>query len=126
MNRITQKIQALKQQQRKVLATYIVNGDPTPEITLAAMHALVDAGVDILEIGVPFSDPMAEGPVIQRAHERALAHNTSLRDTLAQVKKFRESDQETRWCLWVTPTQWSVWVMPNLPVAQPRRGLMAY
>lgn len=95
MNRITQKIQALKQQQRKVLATYIVNGDPTPEITLAAMHALVDAGVDILEIGVPFSDPMAEGPVIQRAHERALAHNTSLRDTLAQVKKFRESDQET-------------------------------
>lgn len=95
MNRITQKIQALKQQQRKVLATYIVNGDPAPEITLAAMHALVDAGVDILEIGVPFSDPMAEGPVIQRAHERALAHNTSLRDTLAQVKKFRESDQET-------------------------------
>lgn len=95
MSRITQKIQTLKQQQRKALVSYIVNGDPTPEVTLAAMHTLVDAGVDILEIGVPFSDPMAEGPVIQRAHERALAHGTSLRDTLALVKTFRENDRDT-------------------------------
>lgn len=95
MNRITQTIQALKQQNRKALITYIVNGDPAPEITLAAMHALVGAGADILEIGVPFSDPMAEGPVIQRGHERALAHGTSLRNTLALVKAFREADSAT-------------------------------
>ncbi len=95
MNRITETIQALKQQKRKALITYIVNGDPTPEITLAAMHALVSAGTDILEIGVPFSDPMAEGPVIQRGHERALAHGTSLRSTLALVKAFRETDKAT-------------------------------
>lgn len=95
MNRIEQKFQTLKQEQRKALATYIVNGDPTPEITLAAMHALVRAGADILEIGVPFSDPMAEGPVIQKSHERALVHGTSLRGTLALVKAFREVDQQT-------------------------------
>ena len=95
MNRITQKIQALKQQERKALITYIVNGDPTPEITLAAMHTLVSAGADILEIGVPFSDPMAEGPVIQRGHERALAHGTSLRSTLGLIKAFRENDKHT-------------------------------
>lgn len=95
MNRIAQTIQALKQQGRKALATYIVNGDPAPDITLAAMHTLVEAGADILEIGVPFSDPMAEGPVIQRGHERALAHGTSLRGTLALVKTFRETNQKT-------------------------------
>jgi tryptophan synthase alpha chain len=95
MNRITQKIQALKQQERKALITYIVNGDPAPEVTLAAMHTLVEAGADILEIGVPFSDPMAEGPVIQRGHERALAHGTSLRGTLALIKAFRETNQDT-------------------------------
>jgi tryptophan synthase alpha chain len=95
MNRIAQKFQALQQAQRKALVTYIVNGDPTPEITLAAMHRLVSAGADILEIGVPFSDPMAEGPVIQRSHERALVHGVSLRDTLALVKAFRADDQQT-------------------------------
>lgn len=95
MNRIEKKIQQLKGQGRKVLATYIVNGDPTPDVTLAAMHALVSAGADILEIGVPFSDPMAEGPVIQRGHERALVHNTSLSSTLALVRSFRQTDSET-------------------------------
>jgi len=59
------------------------------------MHALVAAGADIIEIGVPFSDPMAEGPVIQLAHERALMHNTSLRDVLAMVTEFRGSNQQT-------------------------------
>jgi tryptophan synthase alpha chain len=83
MNRITQKLQALKQEGRKALVTYIVNGDPSPDVTLAALNTMVEAGADILEIGVPFSDPMAEGQVIQRGHERALAHGTSLRDTLA-------------------------------------------
>jgi len=95
MNRITQKLQALKQEGRKALVTYIVNGDPSPDVTLAALNTMVEAGADILEIGVPFSDPMAEGQVIQRGHERALAHGTSLRDTLALVKTFREKNQET-------------------------------
>lgn len=95
MNRIEKKIRQLKEQNRKALATYIVNGDPTPDITLAAMHVLVEAGVDILEIGVPFSDPMAEGPVIQRGHERALVHGTSLRDTLQLVKAFRQTNTDT-------------------------------
>jgi tryptophan synthase alpha chain len=95
MNRIAKKIETLKQQGRKALVTYIVNGDPAPEVTLAAMHALVETGVDILEIGVPFSDPMAEGPVIQRGHERALKHGTSLRGTLALVKAFRKTNQQT-------------------------------
>lgn len=95
MSRLSQCFANLKSSNRKALVTYIVNGDPTPEITLQALHALVEAGADVLEIGVPFSDPMAEGPVIQRAHERALVHNTSLRGTLALVKEFRKTDQLT-------------------------------
>lgn len=95
MNRIEQRFQVLRQEGRKALVTYIVNGDPAPDITLDAMHCMVKAGADILEIGVPFSDPMAEGPVIQRSHERALAHHISLRDTLALVKTFRTKDQQT-------------------------------
>jgi tryptophan synthase alpha chain len=95
MNRITQTLRALQQKGRKALVTYIVNGDPTPQITLQAMHSLVAAGADILEIGVPFSDPMAEGPVIQKSHERALIHNVSLKDTLKLVADFRLVDQAT-------------------------------
>src|SRR5690606_16249486 len=95
MSRLTQCFAGLKSNNKKALVTYIVNGDPQPEITLAAMHALVAAGADVLELGVPFSDPMAEGPVIQKAHERALEHQTSLRGTLALVKKFRQTDTQT-------------------------------
>lgn len=95
MSRIRTQLQQLKTQGRKALTTYIVNGDPHPEFTLPALHALVAAGADILEIGVPFSDPMAEGPVIQRGHERALAHNTSLTGTLELVKQFRATNSHT-------------------------------
>lgn len=95
MNRITQRLNNLKEQGRKALVTYIVSGDPTKAATLPAMHQLVASGADIIELGVPFSDPMAEGPSIQRAHERALANGTSLRDTLATVQAFRETDQQT-------------------------------
>ncbi|MEY4590559.1 MAG: hypothetical protein RL497_2635 [Pseudomonadota bacterium] len=95
MNRINQTLAALKTQGRKALATYLVCGDPKPEFTLTAMHALVEAGADIIELGVPFSDPMAEGPVIQKAHERALAFNTSLRTCLEVVKTFRASNART-------------------------------
>ncbi|RYY33955.1 hypothetical protein EON62_03730 [archaeon] len=95
MNRINQTLAALQKQGRKALATYIVCGDPKPTFTLTAMHALVEAGADIIELGVPFSDPMAEGPVIQKAHERALAFNTSLRTSLEVVTAFRATNPHT-------------------------------
>ncbi|WP_111641976.1 tryptophan synthase subunit alpha [Marinimicrobium alkaliphilum] len=95
MSRISRCMAEAKQQGRKALVAYIVNGDPYPEATLPAMHALVAQGVDIIEVGVPFSDPMAEGPVIQRGHERALSHNISLRGTFELVKAFRQQNSET-------------------------------
>lgn len=95
MSRLSQRFASLKNDKRKALITYIVNGDPTPDVSLQAMHTLVAAGADVIEVGVPFSDPMAEGPVIQRGHERALAHKTSLRSTLALVKEFRKKDPST-------------------------------
>lgn len=95
MNRITATLNRLKEENKKALVAYIVNGDPAPEVTLDAMHALVEAGTDIIELGVPFSDPMAEGPVIQRGHERALVHKISLTGTFEIIKKFRETNADT-------------------------------
>jgi tryptophan synthase alpha chain len=95
MNRIKQRMSALKEANKKALVTYIVSGDPTPDATLDAMHALVSNGADIIELGIPFSDPMAEGKVIQLGHERALVHNVSLTSTMAMVKQFREKDNDT-------------------------------
>jgi len=66
-----------------------------PEITLPLMHAMVEAGADIIELGAPFSDPMADGPVIQAASERSLAHNTSLHDVFSLVAEFRKTDDKT-------------------------------
>ncbi len=95
MNRITQRMNALKEENRKALVTYIVSGDPAPEVTLDTMHELVAKGADIIELGVPFSDPMAEGLVIQLGHERALTHNTSLTKTMETVRQFRQKDSST-------------------------------
>lgn len=95
MSRIKACLQELAAQHKKALVPYIVCGDPTLETTLPAMQSLVQAGANIIELGVPFSDPMAEGPVIQKAHERALKHNTSLRATLDIVKQFRQTDNKT-------------------------------
>ena len=78
MSRIAQVLSALKEQKRKALIPYICAGDPYPGITVPLMHGLTASGADIIELGVPFSDPMADGPVIQRASERALKHNVSL------------------------------------------------
>lgn len=77
------------------LIPYITAGDPSPKATLMLMHALTKAGADILELGVPFSDPMADGPVIQRAAERALAQGMSLKKVLDLVAEFRKQDQNT-------------------------------
>lgn len=81
--------------QRKALIPFITAGDPNPILTIPLMHALVDAGADVLELGVPFSDPMADGPVIQRASERALKHHVSLRQIFEMVKEFRTQNTKT-------------------------------
>lgn len=95
MSRIAARFAARREAGRKVLIPYITAGDPAPEQTVNLMHAMVDAGADILELGVPFSDPMAEGPVIQKAMERALAHDVTLDDVLDMVREFRQQDNET-------------------------------
>ncbi|HID45831.1 MAG TPA: tryptophan synthase subunit alpha [Chromatiaceae bacterium] len=95
MSRISACFADLKAQNRTALLPFITAGDPQPGITVGLMHDLVAAGADIIELGVPFSDPMADGPVIQRASERALAHHTSLHDVLGMVKAFREQDDAT-------------------------------
>lgn len=95
MSRIAGCFARLAEARRTALIPYIVAGDPAPEITVDLMHRLVAEGADILELGVPFSDPMSEGPVIQLAHERALAHGISLRDAMEMVRQFREQDSAT-------------------------------
>jgi len=95
LSRISQRFRQLEAQGRKALIPYIVAGDPRPDITVPLMHRLVESGADILELGVPFSDPMAEGPVIQQGHERALAGGTNLRRVLEMLREFRKSDTET-------------------------------
>jgi len=95
MSRIAKKFSELKSQSRKGLIPYLTGGDPDPELTVPIAHALVQAGADIIEIGVPFSDPMADGPVNQRASDRALKFNVSLTDVLNMVHEFRKTDNET-------------------------------
>jgi len=95
MSRIKTRFAQLKEQQNKALIPFITAGDPNPDCTVPIMHAMVEAGADIIELGVPFSDPMADGPVIQAACERALVHGTTLTDIFAMVKTFREKDNET-------------------------------
>lgn len=95
MSRIAQRFTQLKERGRTALIPFITAGDPSPATTVVLMHAMVAAGVDLIELGVPFSDPMADGPVIQRATERALAHGVSLADVLGMVREFRERDQDT-------------------------------
>jgi tryptophan synthase alpha chain len=95
MSRIQGCFESLARDRRKALIPYITAGDPHPALTVPLMRALVEAGADILELGVPFSDPMADGPVIQRAGERALKHGVGLADVLSLVKEFRKSDGAT-------------------------------
>lgn len=95
MSRIDQRFSQLRSQGRKALIPFITAGDPDLATTLPLMHELVAAGADILELGVPFSDPMADGPVIQRASERALANGVTLIQVLELVSKFRQTDQAT-------------------------------
>ncbi len=95
MSRLKQRFEQLQQQGRKALIPFITAGDPYPEFTVPMLHEMVEAGADVIELGVPFSDPMADGPVIQRASERALAHRVGLRKVLSMVAEFRKTDRET-------------------------------
>jgi tryptophan synthase alpha chain len=95
MSRIANTFAQLKAQGRKALIPFITAGDPHPNMTVPLMHALVDGGADVIELGVPFSDPMADGPVIQRASERALAHGVSLTQVIDFVKEFRKTNNAT-------------------------------
>ncbi len=95
MNRIDRRFRELRAAGRRALVPYLTAGDPDPALTVPLMHALVEAGADLIELGVPFSDPMADGPVIQAACERALANGMTLRRTLELVARFREGDADT-------------------------------
>jgi tryptophan synthase alpha chain len=95
VSRIAQTFAALKEQGKTGLVTFITAGDPGPELTVPLMHALVAGGADILELGVPFSDPMAEGPVIQRACERALKFGVGIHDVFGYVREFRKTNAGT-------------------------------
>ena len=95
MNRLTDKLEELKKRNQKALVAYLVAGDPDIDSTLEIMHMFVKSGVDIIEVGVPFTDPIAEGPIIQRAHDRAIKKQISLEDVFELIKKFRSQDEET-------------------------------
>ena len=96
MSRLAECFDTLKKQGQKGLIPYIVAGDPSLDVTVPMMHELVLKGANVIELGVPFSDPMAEGKVIQLAHERALEHNTSLRNALEMVREFRLDNNDTQ------------------------------
>ena len=95
MNKLQTKLQDLKDNNKKALVAYLVAGDPDLDTTLELMHLFVHSGVDVIEIGVPFTDPIAEGPIIQKAHDRALKKDTSLKNIIDMVIKFRETNTDT-------------------------------
>ena len=95
MSRIAARFAELKKNGRKALIPFVTAGDPQPDITVPVLHAMVEAGADLLELGVPFSDPMADGPVIQAACERALLHHVTLHQVLDMVREFRRKDSTT-------------------------------
>lgn len=95
MSRIATTFQKLRSEGRKALIPFFTAGDPNPQAAVPLMHALVAGGADVIELGVPFSDPMADGPVIQRASERALKFGVSLRDVIGYVAEFRKTDTRT-------------------------------
>ncbi len=95
MSRIAQCFATLKSNNRKALIPYIMAGDPNPSVTVPLLHAMVAAGADLIELGLPFSDPMADGPVIALAAERALAGGTSTFHAIDMVAEFRKNDSTT-------------------------------
>ena len=107
-NRIPDCLEQLNSKGRKALVTYLVAGDPDLETTLEAMHQMVKSGVNLIELGVPFSDPAAEGPTIQRSHERALDNHVGLTTVFELLQKFRQQDPDTPVILmgYANPIEW--------------------
>ena len=95
MSKIKTTFLRLKNENKKALIPFITAGDPHPDMTVKMLHTLVESGADMIEVGIPFSDPMADGPVIQRASERALANNVGIKRTIQLVKEFRKKDTNT-------------------------------
>lgn len=95
MSRISATFEKLRSANKKALIPFVTAGDPNAQLTPAIMHGLVEGGADIIELGVPFSDPMADGPTIQRASERALEQGVGLGDVLQMVSQFRQTDEQT-------------------------------
>ncbi|HET7932195.1 MAG TPA: tryptophan synthase subunit alpha [Rhodanobacteraceae bacterium] len=95
MNRIHTRFEHLRAQNRTALIPFITAGDPIPDATVGVMHALVKSGADLIELGMPFSDPMADGPVIQHANESALRKHVGIADVLGWVREFRARDTAT-------------------------------
>jgi tryptophan synthase alpha chain len=95
MSRITATFERLRRERRKALIPFVTAGDPDPRSAVPMMHALVAGGADVIELGVPFSDPMADGPVIQRSSERALKHGVTLKQVIGYVAQFRQTDSST-------------------------------
>jgi len=120
VSRLNQKLSQLKAMQRTALIPFITAGDPNPEFTVPALHAMVKAGADIIEVGVPFSDPMADGPVIQRASERALAHKMSLRKTLDLISFSGTPIPPLPWWSWDISILSKPWVTKASSIRLPR------
>jgi len=95
MSRITECFEALKADGQTALIPYVTAGDPEPWVTVPMLHAMVESGANIIELGIPFSDPMSDGPVIQKACERALKNDVTLHDVIDMVSRFREKDKKT-------------------------------
>ena len=95
MSRIEHRFAQRRAEGRRTLVTYLTGGDPYPEATVPMMHELVAAGADVIEVGMPFSDPMADGPVIQAACDRALAHGTGIHGVREMIRAVRREDQDT-------------------------------
>ncbi|CAI8383327.1 MAG: Tryptophan synthase alpha chain [Gammaproteobacteria bacterium] len=95
MNRVTKFFNSIKDRKKNAFISYVVCGDPNQKSTCKILHTMVDSGVDIIELGIPFTDPIADGPVIQKGVERALKSKTSLLDVLSIVKQFRKTNNET-------------------------------
>jgi len=95
MSRLQSTFDILKQNKRKALIPFFTAGDPHPKFTVPLLHAMVESGADVIELGIPFSDPMADGPTIQRASERALKHHVGLHHVLDMVAEFRRTNSST-------------------------------
>ena len=126
MSRLEKRFASLKAAGKKALIPYICAGDPSLESTVPLLHELVRSGASAIELGMPFSDPMADGPVIQRASERAISRGSNLDFVFDCVKEFRKRTVTRRSFSWDTRIRWSAEGRKRLSATRPRQGLMGF